>query len=64
MMLNMVFSFSAHRDIAHLSSLWLIPLVEYLSCMALKFIFCFIFFFFFFFLGGGGGGKLCGVRIF
>ena len=36
--LNMVFSFSAHRDITHLSSLWFTPLFGYFSCVALIFI--------------------------
>ena len=59
--LSMVFSFSANREITHLSSLWFIPLFGYLPCVAFKCILCvilFSFFFFFFFLGG------CCVRIF
>ena len=40
----MVFSFSVHRDMTHLSSLWFIHLFGYFSCEALKFILCFIHF--------------------
>ena len=39
---DIVFSFSAHRDITHLSSLWFIPLFGYFSGVTLKFILCFI----------------------
>ena len=39
--LNIVFCFSAHGDITHLSSLWFILLFGYFSCVALKFILCF-----------------------